>query len=48
MPRPADDAAAAERAFSSLGSLGDILHAALTHPFGRIGSGRSGPPTAAA
>lgn len=37
-----DDAAAAERAFSSLGSLGDILHAALTHPFGRIGSGALG------
>lgn len=37
-----DDAGAAERAFSSLGSLGDILHAALTHPFGRIGSGTLG------
>lgn len=38
----ADDAGAAERAFSSLGSLGDILHAALTHPLGRIGSGTLG------
>lgn len=39
---PPDDAGAAERAFSSSGSLGDILHAALTHPFGRIGSGTLG------
>lgn len=37
-----DDARAAERAFSSLGSLADILHAALTHPFARIGAGTLG------
>ncbi len=35
-----DDAGAAERAFASLGSLADILHAALAHPFGRIGAAR--------
>lgn len=37
-----DDAGAAERAFASLGSLADILHAALAHPFGRIGAGTLG------
>ena len=36
------DARAAERAFASLGSLADILHAALTHPFARIGAGTLG------
>lgn len=37
-----DDAGAAERAFASLASLADILHAALAHPFGRIGAGTLG------
>jgi len=41
-PGTPGDAHAAERAFASLGSLADILHAVLAHPFARIGAGTLG------
>jgi hypothetical protein len=39
---PADDAAAAERAFTSAASLADVLLRALTEPLTRIGNGALG------